>query len=29
VHFLERLTPEETTALEAALQVFPPKGKQP
>ncbi|MFF4615107.1 MULTISPECIES: BlaI/MecI/CopY family transcriptional regulator [Nonomuraea] len=26
VHFLERLTPEEATALEAALQVFPPKG---
>ncbi|MGP3955272.1 BlaI/MecI/CopY family transcriptional regulator [Nonomuraea sp. 3N208] len=29
VHFLERLTPEETTALEAALQVFPRKGKPP
>ncbi|MET7328199.1 BlaI/MecI/CopY family transcriptional regulator [Nonomuraea sp. NPDC005650] len=25
VHFLERLTPEEATALEAALQVFPPR----
>ncbi|MEU6781937.1 BlaI/MecI/CopY family transcriptional regulator [Nonomuraea angiospora] len=28
VHFLERLTPEEAIALEAALQVFPPKGGQ-
>jgi predicted transcriptional regulator len=27
VHFLERLTPEEAGALEAALQVFPPKGR--
>ncbi|MFI6318946.1 BlaI/MecI/CopY family transcriptional regulator [Nonomuraea sp. NPDC050556] len=27
VHFLERLTPEEASALESALQVFPPKGK--
>ncbi|MBB6345874.1 BlaI/MecI/CopY family transcriptional regulator [Nonomuraea muscovyensis] len=27
VHFLERLTPEEASALEAALQVFPPKGR--
>ncbi|WP_310711796.1 BlaI/MecI/CopY family transcriptional regulator [Nonomuraea sp. 3-1Str] len=27
VHFLERLTPEEAAALEAALQVFPPKGR--
>lgn len=27
VHFLERLTPEEATALEAALRVFPPKGR--
>nr|WP_176993093.1 BlaI/MecI/CopY family transcriptional regulator [Nonomuraea jiangxiensis] len=26
VHFLERLSPEEATALEAALQVYPPKG---
>lgn len=26
VHFLERLTPEESMALEAALQVFPPRG---
>jgi predicted transcriptional regulator len=26
VHFLEHLTPEETTALEAALQVYPTKG---
>ncbi|HEX4813374.1 MAG TPA: BlaI/MecI/CopY family transcriptional regulator [Nonomuraea sp.] len=26
VHFLERLTPEESAALEAALQVFPPRG---
>ncbi|WP_327591117.1 BlaI/MecI/CopY family transcriptional regulator [Nonomuraea sp. NBC_00507] len=26
VHFLERLTPEESTALAAALQVFPPRG---
>ncbi|WP_326646234.1 BlaI/MecI/CopY family transcriptional regulator [Streptosporangium sp. NBC_01755] len=24
VHFLERLTPEESTALEAALKVYPP-----
>lgn len=28
VHFLERLTPEEAAALEAALQVFPPKGRR-
>ncbi|MFI6316427.1 BlaI/MecI/CopY family transcriptional regulator [Nonomuraea sp. NPDC050556] len=27
VHFLERLTPEEAGALEAALRVFPPKGR--
>ncbi|MEV1170102.1 BlaI/MecI/CopY family transcriptional regulator [Nonomuraea sp. NPDC049784] len=27
VHFLERLTPEEATALQAALQVFPYKGR--
>ncbi|MBO3749653.1 BlaI/MecI/CopY family transcriptional regulator [Streptosporangiaceae bacterium NEAU-GS5] len=27
VHFLERLTPEESAALEAALQVFPPRGR--
>ncbi|MEU8246446.1 BlaI/MecI/CopY family transcriptional regulator [Nonomuraea sp. NPDC048916] len=27
VHFLEQLTPEEASALEAALQVFPPKGR--
>ncbi|WP_101787688.1 BlaI/MecI/CopY family transcriptional regulator [Nonomuraea indica] len=27
VHFLERLTPEEAGALEAALQVFPPRGR--
>ena len=27
VHFLERLSPEEAAALEAALQVFPPKGR--
>lgn len=26
VHFLERLTPEQATALEAALQVFPNRG---
>jgi hypothetical protein len=26
VHFLERLTPEEATALEDALRVYPPKG---
>jgi predicted transcriptional regulator len=26
VHFLEQLTPEEAAALEAALQVFPPRG---
>lgn len=26
VHFLERLTPEEAAALEAALKVYPPKG---
>ena len=26
VHFLERLTPEEAGALEAALRVYPPKG---
>jgi predicted transcriptional regulator len=28
VHFLERLTPEEATALEAALQVFPPGSRR-
>ncbi|HUR01199.1 MAG TPA: BlaI/MecI/CopY family transcriptional regulator [Nonomuraea sp.] len=28
VHFLERLTPEEAGALEAALQVFPPKDRR-
>ncbi|WP_271217402.1 BlaI/MecI/CopY family transcriptional regulator [Streptosporangium carneum] len=27
VHFLERLTPEESTALEAALKVYPPGGR--
>ncbi|MEV0197145.1 BlaI/MecI/CopY family transcriptional regulator [Nonomuraea sp. NPDC050691] len=27
VHFLERLSPEEADALEAALKVFPPKGR--
>ncbi|MFG1702614.1 BlaI/MecI/CopY family transcriptional regulator [Nonomuraea sp. M3C6] len=27
VHFLERLTPDEATALESALQVYPPKGR--
>ncbi|GII70926.1 hypothetical protein Sme01_34020 [Sphaerisporangium melleum] len=27
VHFLERLTPEEAEALEAALQVYPPRGR--
>ncbi|GAA4905628.1 putative transcriptional regulator [Nonomuraea thailandensis] len=27
VHFLERLTPEEAGALEAALQVYPPGGR--
>ncbi|MDP4505420.1 BlaI/MecI/CopY family transcriptional regulator [Nonomuraea turcica] len=27
VHFLERLTPEEASALEAALQVYPPRGR--
>ncbi|WP_155360451.1 BlaI/MecI/CopY family transcriptional regulator [Acrocarpospora macrocephala] len=27
VHFLERLTPEEAAALEAALQVYPPQGR--
>ncbi|WP_217708388.1 BlaI/MecI/CopY family transcriptional regulator [Nonomuraea rhodomycinica] len=27
VHFLERLTPEEADALEAALKVYPPKGR--
>ncbi len=26
VHFLERLTPEESAALEAALRVYPPRG---
>ncbi|NUR93160.1 MAG: BlaI/MecI/CopY family transcriptional regulator [Nonomuraea sp.] len=26
VHFLERLSPEEAGALQAALQVYPPKG---
>jgi predicted transcriptional regulator len=29
VHFLERLTPEEATALEAALQVYPPGRHRP
>lgn len=29
VHFLERLTPEESAALESALRVYPPKGRQP
>ncbi|MEW9547299.1 BlaI/MecI/CopY family transcriptional regulator [Nonomuraea sp. NPDC050783] len=28
VHFLERLTPEEATALETALQVVPPRGQR-
>ncbi|MGW3347888.1 BlaI/MecI/CopY family transcriptional regulator [Nonomuraea rubra] len=28
VHFLERLTPEESQALEAALQVFPPGSRR-
>lgn len=28
VHFLERLTPEEASALEAALQVFPPGSRR-
>jgi predicted transcriptional regulator len=28
VHFLERLSPEEADALEAALQVYPPKGRR-
>ncbi|WP_343954624.1 BlaI/MecI/CopY family transcriptional regulator [Nonomuraea longicatena] len=28
VHFLERLSPEEASALEAALQVFPPRGRK-
>ncbi|AWS43794.1 BlaI/MecI/CopY family transcriptional regulator [Streptosporangium sp. 'caverna'] len=27
VHFLERLTPEESVALEAALKVYPPGGR--
>ncbi|GAA3513253.1 putative transcriptional regulator [Streptosporangium album] len=27
VHFLERLTPEESAALEAALKVYPPRGR--
>lgn len=27
VHFLERLTPEEAAALEAALQVYPHRGR--
>ncbi|MFC4014026.1 BlaI/MecI/CopY family transcriptional regulator [Nonomuraea purpurea] len=27
VHFLERLSPEEAAALEAALQVFPNRGR--
>ncbi|MEV8637561.1 BlaI/MecI/CopY family transcriptional regulator [Streptosporangium sp. NPDC051023] len=27
VHFLERLTPEEAAALEAALKVYPPGGR--
>jgi predicted transcriptional regulator len=27
VHFLERLSPEEASALETALQVFPPRGR--
>jgi hypothetical protein len=26
--FLERLTPEEAAALESALRVYPPKGRQ-
>ncbi|MCF6473637.1 BlaI/MecI/CopY family transcriptional regulator [Nonomuraea sp. MG754425] len=29
VHFLERLTPEEAAALEAALQVVPPGSRRP
>ncbi|MEV5325364.1 BlaI/MecI/CopY family transcriptional regulator [Nonomuraea fastidiosa] len=29
VHFLERLTPEEATALETALQVVPPGSRRP
>ncbi|MET8158299.1 BlaI/MecI/CopY family transcriptional regulator [Sphaerisporangium sp. NPDC005289] len=29
VHFLERLSPEEADALEAALKVYPPKGSRP
>nr|WP_285779269.1 BlaI/MecI/CopY family transcriptional regulator [Microtetraspora sp. NBRC 13810] len=29
VHFLERLTPEEAAALQAALQVYPPKEHRP
>ncbi|GAA1017518.1 hypothetical protein Aple_032040 [Acrocarpospora pleiomorpha] len=28
VHFLERLNPEESAALEAALGVFPPRGNR-
>ncbi|MEU4328671.1 BlaI/MecI/CopY family transcriptional regulator [Nonomuraea dietziae] len=28
VHFLERLSPEEAAALESALRVYPPKGRQ-
>ena len=28
VHFLERLTPDEASALEAALQVYPPGGRR-
>jgi predicted transcriptional regulator len=28
VHFLERLTPEEAAAMEAALQVYPPQGRR-
>ncbi|WP_248965629.1 BlaI/MecI/CopY family transcriptional regulator [Sphaerisporangium perillae] len=28
VHFLERLSPEEAEALEAALQVYPPRGRR-
>ncbi|WP_406674213.1 BlaI/MecI/CopY family transcriptional regulator [Nonomuraea sp. N2-4H] len=29
VHFLERLTPEEATVLETALQVVPPGSRRP
>jgi predicted transcriptional regulator len=28
VHFLERLTPDEAAALEAALRVYPPGGRR-